>query len=119
MRGRRVSMMTSAKQIAANGRNALKSTGPKTSNGKSTACQNAVKHGLLSQEALLPSEDKEEFAELAVSLRESLQPVGQVEEFLVDRMTASAWRLRRLVRVEAGMFIHRMDESWSSRKKGK
>ncbi len=39
--------MTSDKQIRANRRNALKSTGPKTSEGKSKVKRNALKHGLL------------------------------------------------------------------------
>jgi len=38
--------MTSARQIAANRRNALKSTGPRTRVGKSRAARNAFRHGL-------------------------------------------------------------------------
>ena len=50
--------MTSDKQADANRRNARKSTGPKTPEGKAVARLNAVKHGLLSQEVLLPGEDE-------------------------------------------------------------
>ena len=46
--------MTSEKQAKANRRNALKSTGPKTPNGKAAIRYNATKHGLLSREILLP-----------------------------------------------------------------
>ena len=38
--------MTSDKRIAANRRNALRSTGPRTQDGKSRSRLNAVKHGL-------------------------------------------------------------------------
>jgi hypothetical protein len=38
--------MTSEKRIAANRRNALRSTGPRTQDGKSRSRLNAVKHGL-------------------------------------------------------------------------
>jgi hypothetical protein len=42
--------------------------------------------------------------ELGQSLRAELQPVGELESLLVDRIIASYWRLRRLGRVEAGIF---------------
>ncbi|HEX9841636.1 MAG TPA: hypothetical protein VGC20_02755 [bacterium] len=46
--------MASKKQIAANRRNAKKSTGPRPPEGKAASAQNAVKHGLLSRTPLLP-----------------------------------------------------------------
>jgi hypothetical protein len=42
--------MTSAKKAQANRQNALKSTGPKTPEGKAAIHLNAVRHGLSSQE---------------------------------------------------------------------
>jgi hypothetical protein len=48
--------MASKKQIQANRRNALISSEPKTPEGKATARLNALKHGLLSQDVLLPGE---------------------------------------------------------------
>jgi hypothetical protein len=96
--------MTSEKQIKANRRNSLKSTGPKTPDGKAAARYNATKHGLLSREVLLPGEDEAALRELGELLREELQPVGELENLLVDRIVAAHWRLRRLGRVEAGIF---------------
>ena len=96
--------MTSDKQIRANRKNALKSTGPKTPEGKDVVRLNAVKHGSLSQEILLPNENKAAFEELSERLREELQPVGELESMLVERIIAAYWRLRRLGRVEAGIF---------------
>ena len=96
--------MTSEKKAEANRRNALKSTGPKTPEGKAAVRLNALKHGLLSQEILLPGEDEEALRELGERLRDELQPVGELENLLVDRIIASYWRLRRLGRVEAGIF---------------
>ncbi len=55
--------MTSDKQIRANRRNALKSTGPKTPEGKTAVRMNARMHGLRSQEVLLPGEDEAAFEE--------------------------------------------------------
>jgi hypothetical protein len=96
--------MTSDKQIDANRKNAHKSTGPRTPEGKAAVRLNALKHGLLSQETLLPGEDEEVLRELGERLSTELQPVGELENLLVARITAAVWRLRRLGRVEAGIF---------------
>jgi hypothetical protein len=96
--------MTSEKQAQANRRNALKSTGPKTPEGKAAVRLNANKHGLRSQEVLLPGEDEEALKELDENLRAELQPLGELENLLVDGIIAAHWRLRRLRRVEAGIF---------------
>jgi len=98
--------MSSARKTAANRQNALKSTGPKTPDGKAAVRLNALRHGLLSEEILLPGEDEEALRELAEGLRAELQPVGELEGLLVDRITSLLWRLRRLGRVEAGIFAH-------------
>ena len=96
--------MTSEKQIQANRRNAQRSTGPKTPEGKDAVRLNATKHGLRSQEVLLPEEDGESLKELDENLRAELQPVGEMGNLLVDGIIAAHWRLRRLRRVEAGIF---------------
>ena len=46
--------MSSATKAAANRQNALKSTGPKTPDGKAAVRLNALRHGLLSEEIVLP-----------------------------------------------------------------
>jgi hypothetical protein len=103
--------VTSDKQTQANRRNALKSTGPTTPEGKAAASQNALTHGLLSREVLLPGEDEAALAELSGRLRDELRPVGELEGLLVERVIAAAWRLRRLGRVEAGIFAwERLEE---------
>ena len=96
--------MTSAKKSEANRQNALRSSGPKTSEGKAAVRLNAVKHGLLSEQVLLPGEDEAALKELSEHLRAELQPVGSLEDLLVERIIAAYWRLRRLGRVEAGIF---------------
>lgn len=57
--------MTSDKQTQANRQNALKSTGPITPEGKAAVRHNALKHGLLAQDVLVPNEDEAAFEELA------------------------------------------------------
>ncbi len=49
--------MSSEAQIAANRRNALRSTGPKSAaDGKSRASRNAIQHGIHSQTSVLFNE---------------------------------------------------------------
>ena len=96
--------MTSEKQIQANQRNARKSTGPKTPEGKAAARYNATKHGLLAEEVLIPGEDEAHLADLGERLRDELQPMGELENMLMDRIIAAYWRLRRVGRVEASIF---------------
>jgi hypothetical protein len=96
--------MASDRQVRANRRNARKSTGPKTREGKSAVSLNALKHGLLSQKMLLPDEDESSLAQLSEHLHSQLQPVGELESLLVERMIANAWRLRRVLTVEAEIY---------------
>ena len=102
--------MTSDKQAKANRRNALKSTGPKTPEGKDAVRHNTLRHGLLSRDVLLPGEDEDALMELGERLRDELQPVGALESLLVNRIISSTWRLQRLGRVEAGIFAYELSE---------
>jgi len=96
--------MTSARQQAANRQNAQRSTGPRTTAGKARVAQNAVTHGLLSEELLLPDEDPKALQTLSQNIRAACNPRGAQEEFLVELMIRAAWRLGRLSRIEAGVF---------------
>ena len=110
--------MTSEKHAQANRQNALESTGPKTPEGKDAVRLNAMEHGLLCQEVLLPREDEEALRELSEHLWTELKPVGEMENLQVDRIIASHRRLRRLGRVEAGIFAwERYEElaEWAER----
>ena len=103
--------MTTRKQIEANRRNAQKSSGPKTLQGKSLSNMNAVKHGLRTEQVLIPGEGEREFADLRRRLFEDLQPMGGLEIELIDGLVVDFWRLRRLRMVETGLFVDSMDPS--------
>ena len=89
-----------AKKAAANRANALKSTGPKTPEGKAVVATNGIRHGILSSRLLLASERPEEFVALLDSLQAALKPSGALEVVLVDKIAAAIWRQRRLVAAE-------------------
>lgn len=96
--------MATEAQVNANRNNAKRSTGPRTRAGKETSSRNALRHGLLSKEAVLPDEDGDEFVALAARIRKDLRPQGELEELLCERVIITAWRLIRAARVEAGLF---------------
>ena len=98
--------MTTQKQIEANRRNSRRSMGPKTRTGKAASKMNAMKHGLLATDLIVRDEDPVEFTRLLENLVDEFQPQGPLEEQLVERVAACMWRLRRLYRVEAGIFTY-------------
>ena len=95
--------MASKKQIEANRRNAQKSTGPKTEEGKAKSSMNALKHGLTSRTVCLPEEDADQYMEVRILLAEELRPWGALETILVNRIAAQSWRLSRVPGIEAEM----------------
>jgi hypothetical protein len=109
-RARKARKMTSEKQKAANRDNARHSTGPKTSEGKAAVRLNALRHGLLTRDVVLPEEDADAFEDLWNRVRANLSPVGPIEEFLVDRVINAMWRLRRLERAETALLHSRIHE---------
>jgi hypothetical protein len=96
--------MTSEAQITANRRNAEKSTGPKSVFGKAKVARNALRHGLRAQTVTAFDERDGDFVAFHEAQRGAFEPVGDVEELLVERIAFCAWRLRRVYRVEAEMF---------------
>ena len=103
----------SLKKIATNRRNALRSTGPRTPEGKRAVRWNALKHGLLAREVVIPvgegKENPDDFRNLLAQLRDDLQPAGVLEEILVEKIAVCYWRLRRVLRSEMGEIRQRLD----------
>ena len=100
--------MTTERQKIAKQANARRSTGPKTPEGKAVVRLNALRHGLLTRDVVLPGEDADAFEDLWNQVRANLSPVGPIEEFLVDRVVNAMWRLRRSARAETALFYSRM-----------
>lgn len=96
--------MTSKSQVIANKQNALQSTGPRTIEGKVKASQNALKHGLLSQNLIVRAENRAELEIFSQRLYTTLCPQGMMEELLVEKIINAAWRLRRITAVEQEIF---------------
>ena len=94
--------MTTRAQIKANRNNAKKSTGPRTEEGKTRVATNALKHGLLARDAVLPSGDPADFDSQLSALEADIQPANSLESELVRQIADAQWRMRRLTRLETG-----------------
>ncbi len=109
--------MSTEKQIEANRRNAQKSTGPRTEEGRAAVRLNGIKHGLTAETLVLPGESQSEFHELLDSLEAEHRPTTPTEELLVRQMAMASWRLRRLYHIEAAFFAFELDGQSSMRDK--
>ena len=96
--------MATLKQFEANRRNALKSTGPKTPEGKAAVSMNSLRHGLRARTVVLPGEDREEFNQLCDDLQVEWNPQSRTEHFYLEQMAVSQWKLTRMEVGEAAIF---------------
>ena len=96
--------MATQAQVQANRLNAQKSTGPRTEEGKAVVSQNALKHGLCAEKAVIAGEDVGEFEFYRDELLGELSPAGAVESVLAERVVNLSWRLRRAERAQNEVF---------------
>jgi hypothetical protein len=97
--------MATDAQINANRRNALRSTGPRTPDGKARSSRNHLIHGLLAK-GLIEGESKEEFLAIYDDFRDEYDPQSSTEDALVERIALAYFRLGRFTHVEA-QFLQR------------
>ena len=96
--------MSSVRQIAANRRNALLSTGPVTEEGKKRSRRNAIRHGLTAETVIDLLEDAEDYAAFQMAVAADYDAHSAVERELVLRLASLLWRLRRATAIETGLF---------------
>ncbi|MEA2733944.1 MAG: hypothetical protein QOE14_395, partial [Humisphaera sp.] len=85
----------SQRKRRANRRNAKKSTGPRTAEGKRRAARNSISHGIFCFDLLLDGEDEEKLAFIRDGFLDALRPQDLLELALVDRIVAAQWRINR------------------------
>ena len=88
--------MPTQKQINANRRNAQKSTGPRTENGKSISRLNARRDGFTGQIVILDAEYRPHFEKFKSNLIADLQPKTTLALSLAHSIAWDTWRERRL-----------------------
>jgi hypothetical protein len=95
---------TSEKRIIANRQNSLRSTGPRTAQGKQVVRKNAITHGLLSDPIIaLSPEELAEFQTLHSKLLTRIGPRNEVKARLIGNVTVLIWRLNRCIRAQGSL----------------
>ena len=92
--------MSSLKQIEANRRNALKSIGPTTPEGKQRSRCNAVRHGLTAETVIAALEDSDNYEAFEAAVISDYDAESAVGRELVLRLASVLWRLRRATGIE-------------------
>ncbi|HEY2155993.1 MAG TPA: hypothetical protein VGH33_10210 [Isosphaeraceae bacterium] len=103
--------MATKEQIAANRKNARKSTGPKSPAGKDQVKFNGLRHGLRAEAVVLPSEDDNEFKAFVDAWMDDWRPTTMARAQLVKEAAVAAWRKERCVRAEATRLGRRIRET--------
>jgi hypothetical protein len=96
--------MTSWRQWQANRLNALKSTGPRTEEGKRISRRNALRHGLTAETVIDGLEDSEDYRGFEAAIIEDYDAETAVARELVLRLASLLWRLRRIIAIETDLF---------------
>ena len=102
--------MSSYRQIDANRRNALRSTGPRTEAGKQQSRRNALRHGLTAETIIAALEDAEDYSAFEAAIIADYDAQSAVERELVLRLASLLWRLRRATIMETGLFEIQADQ---------
>src|SRR4051794_41172457 len=93
------------KQLEANRRNSIKSTGPRTLEGADASKLNAFRHGLRAVQVVVPGENLEDWEAHLEAILEDLSPHGAMEFALAEQVALKLWRLGRVVRYEANLIL--------------
>jgi len=89
--------MATQRQIDANRRNALASTGPKTAEGRARSRVNAIKHGMAAEE-LIGDNQRADFDDRRAKWAEEIAPSTAEGEWAFDRAVAASFRIERCER---------------------
>ena len=103
--------MTTPAKLAANRRNALRSTGPRTVAGKLVVARNPIKHGIFANLQVVPGESPDDWEEHRAGIVASLAPVGLLEENLADRVAQLLWQFARLTRFQTAAITASIEDA--------
>ena len=91
-------------RAAVNCRNAARSTGPVTAEGKRRVSLNALRHGLIGQTVVLPEDDLAAYQNHCAQFHAELKPKGLLETKAVQTIADTYWRLARIRAMKNNLF---------------
>jgi len=104
-------MSCSLAQMEANKKNATRSTGPKTPEGKLKSRANSLKHGLTGAGIVLPHEDVEAIDARFETIAAEMKPRTELARQLVSRIALLTVKLDRSAEHEARSIAHKMRQA--------
>jgi hypothetical protein len=96
-----MSKIISQRKIEANRRNAKKSTGPKTADGKAKSAMNSIKYGIYSDKYLIKDESYEEFHNYRKKILKCLNPTNAVLFDMATHVVSNGWEYQRCTLLES------------------
>jgi len=109
--------MSSQRQIEANRRNALKSTGPTSATGKAVSSMNALKSGIHAKSLVLPSEKLADLEQLIDEYYQRHQPASPEARLYLDEVVHCEWLLRRYRTAETQMWQYQAQSAYADEQK--
>ena len=103
--------MASMRQIKANRKNAQKSTGPQTVEGKVISRSNAYRHGLASEGVVLDEEMQQDIASETEAWRGHFHIVDKHDEWNFSEMIVNNVKYRRALREESFLSAYYIDRA--------
>jgi len=109
---RRPPLVLTQRRLEANRRNAARSTGPRTRNGKARVACNAIKHGFFAGPERWTEQQRRDFAETFEGLCDDFKPQTELEEICVATIADSYVRMAAMLRYEniAALNYHQQRE---------
>ena len=101
--------MSTLRQIEANRRNAAKSTGPRSVEGKAVSRMNALQSGIHAESVIITDEDPEALTQLAETFYRDHQPQTAMECALLDNVIRDTWLLTRFFRIDAEIIDYEIE----------
>ena len=104
--------MATQKQNEANRRNAQRSTGPRSDDGKARAALNHVKHGMYAKSPIIPGEDPAQREAIETAYMERFAPDTIEQLHLVKVLIDLDWEDTRLVKAEAHVWTYGINNAY-------
>jgi hypothetical protein len=104
-------VMATERQIESNKRNAMRSTGPTSAEGKARSRANALKHGMAAELPTLAVGHSPEFLDRRAKWSAEFQPESEAARWALDRAVAASLRIEQCERTFDGIMATASDRA--------